>query len=246
MKLHESPGSVKTGFSYFYDRMRRKKKYRTRRILVILANGMLTLLLLPLILLFVSNQLIRISAEGHLYDSTEMIPYNKVGLVLGTSHRVRGGGPNPYFHNRMQAAAELYHSGKVSYLLVSGDNLTQWYNEPEQMRRELIALEVPDSVIYLDFAGLRTLDSVIRCREVFGQTSFTVVSQRFHNQRAVYIARQNGIDAIALNARDADRGNHPTLLVREWFAKANVFLDMLIDKQPRFLGEQIDIGENNL
>jgi SanA protein len=241
--LKNSQLLVSKDFIIFTIRMKKKNKHPFRRWMIIMANSMIALLLLPLIVLFISNQVIRVSSEGHLYESTDLIPYNKVGLVLGTSHRVRGGGPNPYFHNRMQAASELYHNGKVSYLLVSGDNLTRWYNEPEQMRKELLILGVPDSVIYLDFAGLRTLDSVIRCREVFGQSSFTVVSQRFHNQRAVYIARQNGIEAIALNARDAEQGNHPSILVREWFAKANVFIDILVNKQPRFLGEKIDIGE---
>ncbi len=222
--------------------MRKPKRTFFKRLLIILTNTLIALLLLPLLVLFISNQVIRISAEAYLYDSPELIPYNRVGLVLGTSHRVRSGGPNPYFNNRMEAAAELYHSGKVSYLLLSGDNRTQWYNEPGQMREKLLELEVPDSAIYLDQSGLRTLDSVIRGREVFGQSGFTVVSQRFHNQRAVYIARQNGIEAVALNARDAERGNHPSLLVREWFAKTNVFLDILLKKQPRFLGERIEIG----
>lgn len=90
--------------------------------------------LLPVLALLVSNQVIRVSSEAHLYDSLDELPYHHVGLVLGTSHRVRNGGPNPYFHNRMAAAADLYHSGKVRYLIVSGDNRTPYYNEPRVMR----------------------------------------------------------------------------------------------------------------
>ncbi|MFO7998546.1 MAG: ElyC/SanA/YdcF family protein [Bacteroidales bacterium] len=222
--------------------MARKRRNILRRCISTLTRVLIALLLLPLLLLFISNQVIRIASDGYLYDSTELIPYNRVGLVLGTSHRVRGGGPNPYFHNRMEAAARLYQSGKVSYLLVSGDNRTQWYNEPQQMRQELMKLGVPDSIIYLDFSGLRTFDSVIRCHKVFGQERFTVISQRFHNQRAVYIARQYGLEAVAYNASDVDGIGGSNIMFREWFAKTNVFLDMILKKQPRFLGEQIEIG----
>lgn len=200
-------------------------------------------ILIPFLLTIIANQVIRVSSDGLTFDSFEFIPHNKVGLVLGTSHRVRDGGPNPYFFNRMQAAAELYHNNKVDYLIASGDNRTQWYNEPEQMRKELVRLGIPDSVIYLDYAGLRTLDSVIRCSKVFGQDSFTIISQKFHNQRAVYIGRQHGLDVVAYNAQDVKSTSHSKIMIREWFAKVNVFLDQITKKQPKFTGEQIQIGE---
>lgn len=205
------------------------------------------LLMIPFLLVLISNQVIRISSQGYIFDSPEFLPSNKTGLVLGTSHRMRDGSPNPYFLNRMKAAAGLYQSGKVKYLIVSGDNRTRWYNEPEQMRLELLRLGVPDSVIYLDYAGLRTLDSVIRCKKVFDQDSFTIISQKFHNQRAVYIARQHGLEAVALNAGDVDDGSYGRILIREWFAKVNVFWDQITKKQPRFTGERVRIGsrENN-
>ncbi len=222
---------------------RKKHKNAIGRLAVLLGRLAVAALMLPLLVLLIANQIIRISSDGYLYDDLLFVPHNPVGLVLGTSHRVQGGGPNPYFHKRMEAAARLYHEGKVNYLIASGDNQTQWYNEPEQMRRELVRLGVPDSIIHLDFAGLRTFDSVIRCHRIYGQTSFTIISQRFHNQRAVYIARQYGLEAVAFNAGDADQGNHPSLVVREWFAKANVFLDMLLNRQPGELGEQVPIGE---
>lgn len=218
--------------------MKGKRKGRTRkmvnRILIVLEIAVL----IPVFLLLISNQVIRITAENHLFDSTESIPYNRVALVLGTSHRVRDGGPNPYFHNRMEAAADLFHRGKVSYILVSGDNRTPYYNEPGQMRDALVRLGVPDKVIYMDQAGLRTLDSVIRAKEVFGLDSMTIVSQRFHNQRAVYIARQNGIEVAAYNAQDVPSRQDDRTRVREWFAKANVFWDILTGKQPPVQGEE--------
>ncbi len=201
------------------------------------------IVLMPVLILLITNQVIRLSAEDHLYDSIDVIPYNRVALVLGTSHRIRNGGPNLYFHHRMQAAADLYHHQKVSYLLLSGDNSTPYYNEPEQMRQALLALGVPDNVMYKDNAGLRTLDSVIRAQKIFGQDSITIVSQRFHNQRAIYIARHNGIHATAYNAADVSRHRNDRTRLREWFAKANVFWDMLTSKQPGELDESVAIGQ---
>ncbi len=197
--------------------------------------------LIPVMLLLVSNQVIRISAEGHLYDNLDDIPYNRVALVFGTSHRVRNGGPNPYFYTRMAAAADLYHGGKVSYLIVSGDNRTQYYNEPEQMRQALIELNVPDSVIYKDQSGLRTLDSVVRAKKIFGQDSITMVSQRFHNQRAVYIAKHHQMTVVAYNADNVPHSRTDRTHMREWMAKANVFWDILTGTQPRQMGEKVII-----
>lgn len=199
--------------------------------------------LLPVLALLISNQVIRVSSEAYLYDSTDELPYNRVGLVLGTSHRVRDGRPNPYFHNRMAAAAEVYHAGKVNYLVVSGDNRTKYYNEPHEMRSALIRLGVPAEVIYKDHAGLRTLDSVVRAKQVFGQDSLTVISQRFHNQRAVYIARHHGMKVNAFNASDVPHHNSDRTRLREWFAKANVFWDILTNKEPLHASEPVYIGK---
>ncbi len=202
------------------------------------------LVLLPLLALLITNQVIRVSSEAHLFDTIDGLPHNRVGLVLGTSHRVRNGAPNPYFHNRMAAAAEVYHAGKVEYLLVSGDNRTHYYNEPGEMRSALIQLGVPANVIYQDHAGLRTLDSVVRAKEVFGQDSITVISQRFHNQRAVYIARHHSLEVAAFNAGDVPHHQNDRTRLREWFAKANVFWDILTNKTPQHLGDPVKIGRD--
>ena len=221
-----------------------KKKNRKRQKWVKTAVVVTEILFLtPLFILLVTNLIIRFSAEGYLFDSAEEIPYNRVGLVLGTSHRVISGGPNPYFHNRMEAAARLYHQNKVSYLIVSGDNRTQYYNEPLQMKQALISLGVPAGVIYSDHAGLRTLDSVVRAQKVFGQDSITIISQRFHNQRAVYIALRQQMEVSAYNAHDVPRDKTDKTRIREWLAKTNVFWDLIIRREPDQLGERIVIGE---
>jgi len=170
------------------------------------------------------------------------VPRNRVGLLLGTSKWLSDGNRNMYFYNRMKAAADLYHSGRVQYLLVSGDNETIYYNEPREMKKELMRLLVPDTAIVLDHAGFSTFDSIIRSKKIFGQTSITVISQQFHNERAVFIARENGIVAVGYNAQDVDAYNGFKTRVRELLARVKVFLDLyIIHQQPRHLGKQIPI-----
>lgn len=201
------------------------------------------LLSFALLVVVVCNLIIVFASYKSLYYDVSDIEPHKTAIVLGTSRLLKSGNPNPYFHYRISAAAELYHAGKVEYIILSGDNRAQNYNEPEQMRREIIRYEVPDSVLYLDYAGLRTLDSMVRSKEVFGQDSIIVVSQKFHNQRAVFLARTKNIHAIGYNATDLDAHQGIRTHVREVFARVLVFVDLIIRRQPRHLGEKVIIGE---
>jgi SanA protein len=170
------------------------------------------------------------------------VPHNRVGLVLGTSNRMRDGSPNLFFAHRMAAAARLYRHRKVDYLVLSGDNSQKYYNEPEMMKTALVKLGVPANRIYLDYAGLRTLDSVVRCRKIFGQSRFTIISQAFHNQRALFIAQHYGLNAVGFNAGDVTGRNGVKVQLREMLARVKVFLDLyLLNKQPKHLGEQVEI-----
>lgn len=189
------------------------------------------------------NLVIIFASHDSLYNEVSDVPPHKTAIVLGTSRFLKSGNPNLYFHYRISAAAELYHAGKVQYIILSGDNRAQNYNEPEQMRREIIRYDVPDSVLYLDYAGLRTLDSMVRSKEVFGQDSIIVVSQKFHNQRAVFLGRIRNIKVAGYNATDLDRRQGIRVHVREVFARVKVFFDLLLRKQPRHLGEKVIIGE---
>ncbi len=202
----------------------------------ILAGGFLIIALI----VFLCNLLIVSYAGKRVYDHVEDVPYNKTGLVLGTSPSLRNG-PNYYFVNRIQAASELYKAGKVKYLLVSGDNHVEDYNEPEEMKKALIEQGVPEEAIFLDYAGFRTLDSVVRAKEIFGQEAFTVVSQKFHNERAIYIASRYGLDTVGYNAKDVELSVGLKVQIREIFARVKVFIDFLFNKQPKFLGEKIDL-----
>ena len=173
----------------------------------------------------------------------QKVPTNKVGLVLGTSKWLKDGRPNLYFKYRIQAAYDLYKAGKIKYILVSGDNSFKNYNEPREMHNALVDLGVPSEAIVLDFAGFRTLDSVVRCKKVFGQQNVTIISQPFHNKRALYIASNYGMQAIGYNAKDVNLYSGLKTQLREKLARVKVFIDLyIINKQPKFLGDKIEIG----
>lgn len=205
-----------------------------------------TLLLTPLLLfIFIlrSNLAIEAKASELTFNSVDDIQKNKVGLVLGTSKYLRDGRTNLFFLYRVQAAVELYNQGKIDYILVSGDNGHVSYNEPKEFRKELIKRGIPKEKIYLDYAGFRTLDSMVRAKEVFGLEEVTVISQQFHNERAIYIAKKNGLEAIGFNAQDVQGYSGFKVKTREALARTKVFLDLFLNVQPKFLGEKIAIGE---
>ena len=192
----------------------------------------------------ICNVIVKHSAKGHLYSNVQEIPYSQVGVLLGTSPTMANGNRNRYYDYRISAAASLYFASKISYILISGDNHRHGYNEPEEMRQSLIALGVPDSVITLDYAGFRTYDSMVRAHKVFGQRSFTVISQYWHNERAVYIARKKGMDAIAFNAQDVSyRRAYLKNHTRESIAKVKVVWDVFTNKEPRYWGEPVAIPD---
>lgn len=182
-------------------------------------------------------------ARTRVFDDAAAVPASRVGLVLGCAERLADGRPNLFFTLRIRAAAELYAAGKVEYLLVSGDNGTKSYDEPTAMKAALVRAGVPDDRVVLDFAGFRTLDSVVRAREVFGQTRITIVSQRFHNERAVYLARRHGIAAYGYNAPDVGGAGGAAVRAREVLARVKAVLDVrVLGTRPRFLGEPVPIG----
>ena len=180
------------------------------------------------------------SVRHQLFSETNAIPQTYTALVLGTSHKVIGGNENLYFKYRIEAAAQLYHAGTVTKILVSGDNGTMQYNEPREMRKALIKLNVPDSCIVLDYAGFRTFDSVVRCKEVFGQDSIIIVSQMFHLQRALFIANRKNLVAYGYIA--VDPGQSVKTHLREYPARVSAFIDCyILQTKPKYLGEKINI-----
>lgn len=187
--------------------------------------------------------LVKSNAKGRLYTDVNDIPKHKVGLLLGTAKYVAQGQVNLYYQYRIDAAVALYNAGKVEFILVSGDNSTMSYNEPTQFKKDLIKRGIPEEKIFLDYAGFRTLDSVVRAKMVFGETEFIIISQQFHNERALYLADRKGINAIAFNARDVDKQSGIRVKFREYIARSKMFLDLTFGKQPKFLGEKIEISQ---
>ena len=182
------------------------------------------------------------AGSGRTYPDTASIPARRVGLVLGCSRTLGGGWRNPFFDNRISAAAELFRAHKVDYVIVSGDNHIRGYDEPSDMKESLVEAGVPAERIYCDYAGFRTLDSVVRVRDIFGQTSVVIVSQKFHNERAIFIARHSGIDAIGFNAPEVDAYDSFKTKCREVAARANMLLDLFVFRRgPKFLGEKVHI-----
>jgi SanA protein len=178
------------------------------------------------------------AASGRVFHSVNAVPAREIGLVLGTSKETRHGKPNLHFNQRIAAAAALYHAGKVHRLLVSGDNHIATYDEPTDMRTALIAEGVPATAITCDYAGFRTLDSVVRAQEVFGLSQCTIISEDFHCPRALWIAQQHGLNAIAFAAPDVSLKTWSLRAgVREQFARAWCAVDLyVLHRQPKFPG----------
>lgn len=215
----------------------RKKRFlrKSSLALLVLSAGIAVVL--------ICNTIVVRSTSGKLFGLAENTPKHKVGLLLGTSKYVKNGQINLYYRYRIEAARKLYEEGKIEYILVSGDNGTIQYNEPRTFRKDLVAAGIPEDRIILDFAGFRTLDSIVRAQKVFGQNELIIISQAFHNQRAVYIAQSKGIEAVGFNAQDVTLGYGFKVQFRELLARTMMMFDLyLINRQPKFLGEQIVIG----
>jgi SanA protein len=179
-------------------------------------------------------------AADRCFDTVDEIPAAPVAVVLGTSARATDGRANLFFLPRMEAAAALFKAGKVKALIVSGDNSTQGYDEPTDMKRVLMQMGVPTEKIICDYAGFRTLDSVVRAMEVFGQQRVIFVSQRFHNVRAIYLARAFGIEAYGMDAKDVPVALSVKTFLREKLACVKAVLDVnVLGTKPKFLGEKV-------
>jgi len=175
------------------------------------------------------------------FSNPANIEKNKVGLVLGTAKYLKSGRLNLYFKYRIDATTKLYKAGKIDFVLVSGDNGNTEYDEPTDFKEALIEKGIPAEKIYLDYAGFRTLDSVVRAKEIFGQEKITIISQQFHNERAIYLAKKKGIEAVGFNAKDVSGRYGLRVRLREYLARTKVFIDILLRVKPKFLGDKIEI-----
>jgi SanA protein len=207
--------------------------------ITLLVRLTLIICLLGLSSILAARLVIERTALNRTFSDPEQLPNREVGLVLGCAKEV-GGAPNWYFIHRVNAAARLYHAQKINHILVSGDNRHPGYNEPADMKNALIAQGVPAEDITCDYAGLATLDSIVRADKVFGQQSFTVISQSFHTKRAIFIATQKGLNVVGFNAPDIARAAAAPTLLREELARVKTILDLwILHRKPRFLGPPV-------
>jgi len=202
----------------------------------------LPVVLLLIAVIFITDYWVTHSTQKQLYTDVATIPENKIGLLLGTNKYVQGKWINLYYKYRIDATVALFKAGKIRYVLISGDNSRKEYSEPEMMQADLIVAGIPADKIFLDYAGFRTLDSIVRCLEIFGEDHVTIISQPFHNQRALFIANRKGMHAVAYNAQDVPKRYGLKVAAREKLARVKMLLDLVLGKQPKFLGEKIVIG----
>lgn len=203
------------------------------RMLKRVTKGVIALGFGGVVVVLLCNWWIVRSTRQQIYFDISKLPSNDVALVLGTSKFVRSGKENLFFKYRMEATARLWKEGKIKYIILSGNNDSEYYNEPMDMRKALLKLGVPQDIMTLDYAGFRTFDSVVRCKEVFNQDKITIVSQNFHNARALYIGNHEGIEAIAFAAQDVPDGYSFRTLIREYMARPYAILDVyFIRPQP--------------
>ena len=185
-----------------------------------------------IVLMLICNQIVVNNAKGKVFSDIDSIKYNKVGLLLGTTPQARIGRiTNYFFIYRIDAAEELYKAGKIEQILISGDeNSLDGINEPECMKDSLVARGIPASAIILDGKGYRTICSIINANKVYGLKSFTIISQKFHNERAIYQAEHLGLNVENLQAYNAKMPKSRRAFlttIREYFARVKMFIDLI-------------------
>lgn len=192
-----------------------------------------------------SALLISCFAYGRIFDRSSIadIPTHRAAVVLGCSQRVQGGQANLYFLLRMEAVEELFNAGKIDTVIVSGDNHVKGYDEPTDMKSALVSAGIPADRIVCDYAGFRTLDSVVRAKEVFGLDAFVIVSQPAHLKRAVFLARSFGCEAMGYAAEDVNGRYSIKTTLREQLAKIAAVLDALVRRDPKFLGPREELPQ---
>lgn len=210
-------------------------KSRKKRRLFLVIGAIATIFLVSVL---AANQAVVSASKGSIFLQASDVPVHRVALVLGTAPTVSDGRRNLYFEARLNAAAKLYKAGRVSKILVSGDNSRATYDEPTAMKAGLIERGVPERDVVPDFAGFRTLDSIVRAKEVFGLRDMVIITDDFHLPRALYIARHNGIEAVGYQTRSLPVSVSPKTWIREAGSRTLMFIDLALGRQPKFLGQR--------
>ena len=174
------------------------------------------------------DKLIMETSKGRIFNQSIELPKYKTVMVLRTSKYLKNGQINLYFQNRINRTIRLYKSGNISRIIVSGDNGSENYNEPAQMKAELVKGGVPSGSVFCDYAGFRTLDSVVRAKLVFGCDEFVIISQEFHLERALYLAKRNNVKAVGLIAENVPRSYDRMGFYREKLVRVKAVYDVCL------------------
>ncbi len=227
-KRHRYPRRPEPTDAHRLVRRSRARAIHRVRVIKRVVKGLITAAFVTLMVVLLCNWWVVRTTQKQVYFNIHQLPANDMALVLGTSRFVKSGKENLFFRYRMEATARLWKEGKIKRIILSGNNDSEYYNEPSDMRKALVRLGVPESIMTLDYAGFRTFDSVLRCKAVFNQDKITIISQNFHNARALYIGNHEGMDAVAFAAQDVPQGYSLQTLIREYLARPRAMLDVYL------------------
>ena len=198
------------------------------------------LIVLGVIAILTINYTVQHTTQDLIYTSAKKIPAKRAALLLGTAKYLKGGYQNYFYTYRIRAAISLWKAGKIKAIIVSGDNGSKYYDETTTMYEDLIKAGIPARYITRDYAGFRTLDSLVRAKAIFDLKDYVIISQRFHLERALFIAKAKGQKAIGFVAKDIP-GTDAALKMklREYLARTKALLDLyILGTDPKFYGKK--------
>ncbi len=209
-----------------------------------LIKCLILLFVLGVVSVYLLDKYMDYAEQGRIYTDIDKVPHKKAALLLGTAKYVARGKKNYFYVYRIRAAAALWKAGKVDAILVSGDNATQYYNETKRMKNDLVKAGVPKKYIAADYAGFRTLDSIVRAEAIFDLEDYIIISQKFHLERALFIAKAKGQDTIGFAAKDKEGTKAAKKMAyREYLARVKAFLDVyILQTEPRFYGKKVKVN----
>ncbi len=216
------------------------KAWTTRRIWNLMWRWAVGLLFLVLVFVAATNFAVLRAGRGRILFQVDAVPARDVAIVLGTSPKIRGQWPNPFFESRLDAAAKLWHAHKVRHFILSGDNSRESYDEPTAMREALVKRGVPAEATTLDFAGFRTLDTMARAHAVFGQRSVIIITDDFHLPRSLFLAEAHGLDAVGFGGEPVPFRWSKKTRAREIISRSMAWVDIyVLHTQPKFFGPPV-------
>ncbi len=210
------------------------------RFLFWLIKGTVILFVIGILSIYLLDRYMDHAARDRIYTDVKTVPYKKAALLLGTAKYIARGKKNYFYVYRIRAAAALWKAGKVDAIVVSGDNASKYYNETIRMENDLVKAGVPKKYITADYAGFRTLDSIVRAEAVFDLEDYIIISQKFHLERALFIAKAKGQKVIGFAAKELEGTKAARKMqMREYLARVKAFLDVyVLGTEPKFYGKK--------